>query len=116
MVNMVVTLGYTEDEFEDPAVQSSFKSGVATAAGTTANKVRINSFKAAGGRRMLLEAGVEVDFSIEVKDAAAATELVSSNKLSIENLNKELEKEGVAPITEIKSAPSLPTAGLRFHC
>ena len=101
-VKMVVTLPYTENEFKDATVQDAFKKGVAAAAGTSSDKVTINSVKAVARRRMLLATGVDVDFSVEAADATAATELASSDKLSQANLNTELSKQGVKEITAIK--------------
>ena len=98
---MVVTVPYTIDTFTKDK-QVSFKKGVAAAAVTTADKVTINTITAAAGRRMLLQTGVDVDFSVEVADATAATDLASSDQLSQANLNTALAAEGVDPISAIK--------------
>ena len=100
-VQMVVSLPYTIDTFTKDK-QDSFKKGVAAAADTSEDKVMINAITAAAGRRMLLQTGVDVDFSIEVADATAATALAGSDKLSKEKLNTALADEGVDPITAIK--------------
>jgi len=64
MVRMVVELPYDEAGFTS-AVQGSFRQAVATATTTTADAVTVNSFAAAAiGRRRLLVAGIDVDFSI----------------------------------------------------
>jgi len=110
-VQMVVTVPYTIDTFTKDK-QVSFKKGVAAAADTNADKVTINKITAAAGRRTLLQTGVDVDFSVEVPDAKAATELVSSNKLSQANLDTFLAAEGLEPISAIKSEAKVidPTA------
>ena len=106
---MVVAMPYTIQEFNNATVQNKFKASVANAAGTTSNKVTINSVMPSARRRMLLQTGgVDVDFSVEVEDALAATALVNSNKLSLTSLNAELEKEGLQPISAIKCALAPP--------
>ncbi len=89
-------------------MRDKFKRGVATAAGTTADKVTINAVTAkASRRRVLLADAVEVDFSVEMESAEAAAALVGSDKLALEGLNRALQAEGVAPVTAITAAPTL---------
>ncbi len=89
-------------------MRDKFKRGVATAAGTIADKVMINAVTAKARRqRLLLADAVEVDFSVEMESAEAAAVLVGSDKLALEGLNSALQAEGVAPITAITAAPTV---------
>jgi hypothetical protein len=63
--------GYTVDTFK-AAEQTAFKNGVAVLAKVNAADVKINKIYASAARRHLLAAGVEIDYSVKVKDAAAA--------------------------------------------
>ena len=89
-------------------VQDSFIAGVADAAGTTADMVVINSVsETTVRRRALLAKAVEVDFSVQTESAAAATALVTSDKLSLESLNSALAAQGVAQITQVTMPPAV---------
>mmetsp|Transcript_1 Transcript_1/g.3 ORF Transcript_1/g.3 Transcript_1/m.3 type:complete len:397 (-) Transcript_1:89-1279(-) len=107
MVRMVVELPYDEAGFTS-AVQGSFRQAVATATTTTADAVTVNSFAAAAiGRRRLLVAGIDVDFSIAKESEGMADALSQSDKLSLANLNAALESAGLAPTTAIKTGPAV---------
>ena len=75
-------------------LQYNFKSAVAIAASTLVDNVVVNSKieKTIARRvsRKLLATAVEVDFSVKVADAAAATALVASGRLSKADLDVQL--------------------------
>ena len=115
MIQMVVTLPYTEADFNkvgSASPKNKFKRGVAAAAKTVPDKVIINAVTAAAARRRMLQqaGGVDVDSSVEVESTAAAERLVTSGQLTLESLNAELAKEGMENITAIKCALAPP------HC
>ena len=108
-VQIAVTMSYTEEEFKAPAVQTSFKKAVASAAGTVQENVEIVSFKPASRRN----AGVVVQTKIRAKDAAAVTTMTStlgSGDALKTKLNAALKKEGLKESTGV-TAPVTGSAG-----
>ena len=108
-VQIAVTMSYTEEEFKAPAVQTSFKKAVASAAGTVQENVEIVSFKPASRRN----AGVVVQTKIRAKDAAAVTTMAStlgSGDALKTKLNAALKKEGLKESTGV-TAPVTGSAG-----
>ena len=106
----VVVLPYTVDEFT-VAVQDNFKKGVASSVGVEASAVTINSFTAATSRRLiahrklLSDPGIDVDFSVDVAEDQKAQDMMTM--LTIENINTNLEAQGVKRVSAVKSAPSV---------
>ena len=117
-VQIAVTMSYTEEEFKAPAVQTSFKKAVASAAGTVQENVEIVSFKPASRRN----AGVVVQTKIRAKDAAAVTTMTStlgSGDALKTKLNAALKKEGLkettgvtAPVTGMSAGTARVTASM----
>jgi ABC-type uncharacterized transport system YnjBCD ATPase subunit len=111
-------MSYTEEEFKAPAVQTSFKKAVASAAGTVQENVEIVSFKPASRRN----AGVVVQTKIRAKDAAAVTTMTStlgSGDALKTKLNAALKKEGLkettgvtAPVTGMSAGTARVTASM----
>ena len=108
-INMVVELPYTAAEFNE--VKENFKRGVAAAVGADATIVKINKVSAASARRVmlssrkLLSSGVDVDFSVIVPDGLDANTM--ANGLTIENLNTNLEQQGIREVIAVKSGPTV---------
>ena len=106
---MVVELPYTAAEFNE--VKENFKRGVAAAVGADATIVKINKVSAASARRVmlssrkLLSSGVDVDFSVIVPDGLDADTM--ANELTIENLNTNLNQQGIREVSAVKSAPTV---------
>ena len=91
---------YTEEEFKAPAVQTSFKKAVASAAGTVQENVEIVSFKPASRRN----AGVVVQTKIRANDATAVTTMTStlgSGDALKTKLNAALKSEGLKESTGV---------------
>ena len=115
-INMVVELPYTVAEFTNE-VRERFKQGVAAAVGGDAIIVKINSVRAASARRVmlssrkLLSSGVDVDFSVIVPDGLDANKM--AKKLTIENLNTNLEQKGIREVSAVKSDPTFKQQGIR---
>eukprot|EP00961_Rhodomonas_salina_P078594 1056948-Rhodomonas_salina.1 len=108
MVVMVVELPYTVEEFQAPAVQNSFKRGVALAARTRADKVTINLVTAVNSvHSHLLADAIDIDFSIAVETESAGQNLVIEDDLSLERLIAALAIEEVEPISAVKTAPTV---------
>ena len=91
IVVAAVKLPYSKSEF-DSARQLKFRTGVAKAAGTSAERVSIVSIKEAPTRRAIT-GSIVVDFQVAAADAGAASELAAA--LTEDKLNQALEDEGL---------------------
>ena len=91
VVVAAVKLPYSKSDF-DSARQLKFRTGVAKAAGTSAERVSIASIKEAPTRRAVT-GSIRVDFQVAAADAGAASELAAT--LTEDKLNQALEDEGL---------------------
>jgi len=105
-ITAVVVLPYSVEEFTG-AVLDGFKKGVAASAGAAVDDVVINSILPSTSRRLLLRrllgSGVDVDFSVLVRAVQLAQSMAS--KLTLENLNTNLQALGLQPLSAVKTAP-----------
>lgn len=102
-VSFAVSLPLTEAEF-DTAAQTSYKASIATVASVEASAVSIDSVTAVARRRRLLNAGIEVETSVQATSSAAATSI--STSITIEALNTQLDTAGL-PAASMVTAPAV---------
>mmetsp|Transcript_34106 Transcript_34106/g.70442 ORF Transcript_34106/g.70442 Transcript_34106/m.70442 type:complete len:406 (-) Transcript_34106:234-1451(-) len=118
-VNMVLRMPYTWPQFHTPSVYDSFIRAMAKAAGTTIDKVTINSVKAFEGvydddkkekkdvKSDKYGEEVDVDVSVAFESALKAQELLDMGYFSMESLNYALWSQMLEPISSIQSEPTL---------
>lgn len=102
-VSFAVSLPLTEAEF-DATAQTAYKESVATVASVETTAVSIDSVTAVARRRRLLNAGIEVETSVQAASSAAATSI--STSITIEALNTQLDTAGL-PAASMVSAPAV---------
>jgi hypothetical protein len=102
-VSFAVSLPLTEAEF-DATAQTAYKESVATVASVETTAVSIDSVTAVARRRRLLNAGIEVETSVQATSSAAATSI--STSITIEALNTQLDTAGL-PAASMVSAPAV---------
>ena len=101
---MTVSLPYDKDTFTTE-IQFSFRTAVARAAGVDTQQVSIvNVTEKIANRRGLETSGLDVNVHISASEAESKR-IIESGSLSLENLNAELGKQGVEPITKFVSEP-----------
>ena len=115
-IEVAVTMPYTADQFKADAVQTLFKTAMASAAGTVPENVVIVSVEAARRR----SSSVVVQTKILAKDAAAVATIKStlgSGDALKTKLNTALKKEGLkestgvtAPVTGTSAAARCPAS------
>jgi hypothetical protein len=104
MVYMSVLMPYTAEEFTN--VKDQFTASFAKVAGVRTNDVSIvkvtEARRSLAGRRQ--QRGINVDLIVAVQEPNAVESVTS--KLSLENMNKILQADGLKSITSITKAPT----------
>jgi hypothetical protein len=103
--------GYTAATF-NTAAQSSFRAGIASAAGVAASAVTISSFSDAAVRRTLLTTGLLVQFTVSYPSQATASSGASALNTAVSSgqLQNTLLASGLSQVTSLTATAPAFTA------